>query len=135
MDAVLDGRCPENPELGRQIVGQVLDDDRIAPQRQMRSVLLGRAHRDDQARPLLQPLPHGARGHLFNAPGLSGLSHRAWPWVAVVLAAGLSSAEWLRRPGWVWVVATATALLALLVLLRPLTDWRRGALAAALAWL
>src|SRR5690242_21849997 len=101
----------------------------------MGPVLLGRAYRDDQGRPLLQPSPHRPRGHLFDPPGLAGLSHRAWPWVVVVLAAGVSAAEWLRRPGWVWVVATALALLALLVLLWPLSAWRRRALAAALAWL
>jgi two-component system, NtrC family, nitrogen regulation sensor histidine kinase NtrY len=55
--------------------------------------------------------------------------------VVVVLAAGGSAAEWLRRPGWVSVIATAAALLALLVLLWPLAGWRRRALAAAMAWL
>jgi hypothetical protein len=44
--------------------------------------------------------------------------------VVVVLAAGVSAAEWLRRPGWVWVIATAAALLALVVLLWPLAGWR-----------
>src|SRR5512138_970860 len=101
----------------------------------MRPVLLGRAYRHDQARSLLEPRSHRAGGHLFYAPRLAGLSHRAWPWVVVVLAAGLSAAEWLRRPGWMWVSATAAALVALLVLLRPFTGWRRRALVAALAWL
>ena len=55
--------------------------------------------------------------------------------MVVVLAAGVSAAEWLRHPGWVWVVATAAALIALVVLLRPLTGLRRRALAAALTWL
>jgi signal transduction histidine kinase len=53
----------------------------------------------------------------------------------VVLAAGLSAAEWLRRPGWAWVAASAAALVALLLLLRPLAGWRRRGLAAALVWL
>src|SRR5690348_9605146 len=101
----------------------------------MGPVLLGCAHRHDQAWPLLQPGPHRARGHLLDPPRLAGLSHRGWPWVVVVLAAGVSAAEWLRRPGWVWVIATAAALLALVVLLWPLAGWRRRALAAALTWL
>src|SRR5262245_14460049 len=101
----------------------------------MGPVLLGRANRHDQARPLLQPRPHRTGGHVFDAPRLDRLSHRAWPWVVVVLAAGVSAAEWLRRPGAVWVVATAAALVALLLLLRPLAGWRRRALAASLAWL
>src|SRR4029079_19307427 len=110
MHAVLHRGCAQDPELGRQIIGEVLDDDGIAAQRQMRPVLLGRAHRHDQGRPLLEPRSDRAGSHLFYAPGLAGLSHRAWPWVVVVLAAGLSAAEWLRRPGWGWVGATAAAL-------------------------
>src|SRR6478735_5665354 len=135
VDAVCHRRRSQDPELRRQIIGEALHDDGIATQRQMRAVLLGGAHGHDQAGPLLQPFTHRAGGHLFYAPGLSGLSHRAWPWVVVVLAAALSAAEWLRRPGWAWVAALAAALVALLLLLRPLTGWRRRGLAAALAWL
>src|SRR6478672_3082470 len=135
VDAVCHRRRSQDPELRRQIIGEALHDDGIATQRQMRAVLLGGAHGHDQAGPLLQPFTHRAGGHLFYAPGLSGLSHRGSWWVVVVLAAGVSAAEWLRRPDWIWVIAAGAALVALLPLLRPLAGWRRRGLVAALAWL
>ena len=49
-----------------------------------------------------------------------------------MLAAGLSAAEWLRRPGWGWVVVSAILAIALLVVLRPLAGMRRRALLVAL---
>jgi two-component system nitrogen regulation sensor histidine kinase NtrY len=63
------------------------------------------------------------------------LSHRAWSWVLLVVAALGAAAEWLRRPAWVWVAAVAILLAVLLVLGRPWTGWRRRALAGALAGL
>ena len=51
----------------------------------------------------------------------------------MVLAAGAASAEWLRRPAWVWVAAAALASVAAALLLRPLAGWRRPGLAAGLA--
>src|SRR5438046_7602160 len=48
IDAILDGGCHEDPELGRQIARQSLDDDRVRAERQMRPVLLARADWDDQ---------------------------------------------------------------------------------------
>jgi signal transduction histidine kinase len=53
----------------------------------------------------------------------------------VVLAAGVSAAEWLHHPGWVWVAATGGALAGLLSVLRPLVGWRRRGLVVTLAWL
>ena len=50
VDAVLHRRCAQDPELRRQIVGQAFDDDRVAAERQVGAVLLGRAHRHDQRR-------------------------------------------------------------------------------------
>jgi len=50
VDSVLQRRHANDPELRREIVGQVLDDDGIAPERQVRAVLLGRAHRHDHGR-------------------------------------------------------------------------------------
>jgi two-component system, NtrC family, nitrogen regulation sensor histidine kinase NtrY len=61
------------------------------------------------------------------------LSHRAWSWVVVTMAAVAASAEWLRRPAWGWVAAASLALVAAVLLLRPLAGWRRSGLAAALA--
>ncbi|HET9038664.1 MAG TPA: hypothetical protein VFN40_00775, partial [Gemmatimonadales bacterium] len=63
------------------------------------------------------------------------MSHRAWSWVMVIVAAGAAAAEWLRRPAWVWVAAVVILLAVLVVLGRPGTGWRRGALLATLAGL
>ena len=43
-----DSRGTQNPEFGGEVVGQPLDDDRIASERQMRSMLFTRADRHEQ---------------------------------------------------------------------------------------
>ena len=53
----------------------------------------------------------------------------------VVLAATGAAAEWLRRPAWIWVGAVGVMLVASLTLLRPVTGWRRQALAVVLVLL
>jgi len=53
----------------------------------------------------------------------------------VVFAAAAAAAEWLREPAWVWVAAVALALAATVLLLWPLSEWRRRGLAAALTGL
>jgi len=53
----------------------------------------------------------------------------------VVFAAAAAAAEWLREPAWVWVAALALALAATVLLLWPLSEWRRRGLAAALTGL
>jgi hypothetical protein len=55
--------------------------------------------------------------------------------VVVVFAAVAAAAEWLREPAWVWVAAVALALAATVLLLWPLSEWRRRGLAAALTGL
>ena len=60
--------------------------------------------------PLQQPLPHRTGGHLLQAPGASGLSHRAWSWVVVVRRRGGGGGGVAARPAWVWVAAAAVAL-------------------------
>jgi len=52
-----------------------------------------------------------------------------------VLLTGAVAAEWLRQPSVSWVIAAAVAGLAALLALRPFTEVRRRALAAALAGL
>ncbi|MEO6056200.1 MAG: ATP-binding protein [Gemmatimonadales bacterium] len=61
------------------------------------------------------------------------MSHRAWSWVVVVIAAAGAAAEWLRTPAWTWVAAVVLALAAALMVGRPLGGWRRGGLLVALA--
>jgi len=53
----------------------------------------------------------------------------------VVFAAAAAAAEWLREPAWVWVAAVALALAATVLLLWPLSEWRRRGLAVALTGL
>jgi two-component system, NtrC family, nitrogen regulation sensor histidine kinase NtrY len=55
--------------------------------------------------------------------------------VIVVCAAGAAAAEWLRGPAWAWVAAAALALAAAVLVLWPLSEWRRRALVATLAGL
>ena len=61
------------------------------------------------------------------------MSHRVRSWVVVVLAAGIATGEWLRRPSWVWAAVGAAAVLAALWALRPFAGYRRTGLAVALA--
>jgi two-component system, NtrC family, nitrogen regulation sensor histidine kinase NtrY len=63
------------------------------------------------------------------------LSHRAWSWVTVVVAAGVAAAEWLRHPTWTWVAVAAVLLAALLVVGRRWTGWGRVVPVATLAGL
>lgn len=44
VDAIGDGRSPKDPESRRKVVGEPLDDEGIAAQRQVRPVLLAGAH-------------------------------------------------------------------------------------------
>jgi hypothetical protein len=50
VDAVLKGRRTQHAELGREVVGEPLDDDGVAAQRLVRPVLLARSDRDDHPR-------------------------------------------------------------------------------------
>ena len=126
--AELDGGGPQHGEGGREIVGEALDDDRVAAERQVGTVLLGGAHRHDQRGPLAQQLADRDGSHLLHPPGASGLSHRPPWWLVSTLAAGVAAAEWLRRPSLAWVVVGAlAATVACLVALAP-GGWRhRGA--------
>jgi two-component system nitrogen regulation sensor histidine kinase NtrY len=55
--------------------------------------------------------------------------------VVAALAAAGSAAEWLRQPGWGWAVAAGVAGAALGSGLRPVDDWRRRGLIAAVVGL
>ena len=72
VDAVFHRRCAQDPEFGRQIVGQVLHDDGIAPEGQMGPVLLGGAHRHDHA----SAAPAAARR---TAPGVISFKRQGRP--------------------------------------------------------
>ena len=131
----LDGRCPQHGEGGREIVGEALDDDRVAAERQVGSVLLGGAHRHDERGAAGQQVSDRDRSHFLHPPGASGLSHRPPWWLVWALASVVAAAEWLRRPSLPWVVVGAVAVLACLVALAPWPRWRHRGLAAALVGL
>jgi hypothetical protein len=48
MHTIFDRRSARDAERFREIVCQVFDDDRVATERKVRPVLLGRAHGDDE---------------------------------------------------------------------------------------
>src|SRR6476659_126239 len=98
----------------------------------MRPVLLGRAHWYDERRPLEQSFAYHPRSHFLQTPGVPFLIHRGQSWVIVVLAAGVSAAEWLHHPAtaWVWIAWACAAGAA--AALWPLTSWRRRVLTALL---
>ena len=110
VDSVLHRRRAQDTELRRQIVGEMLDDDRIAAERQMGPVLLGRAHRHDERRALLQPLarPRPGSSPSFARGGRLESSR-------VVVGAWWCSRPSVRRrsgcaaPPWLWVVAVGGA--------------------------
>src|SRR5690242_323933 len=90
----------------------------------MRPVLFGRAHRDDQAGALQQPLAHRTGGHLLQSPGVPLLRHRGRLWLAVILIAGGIAAEWLRQPASGWIVASWLIVPAAMAALWPISGWR-----------
>ncbi len=49
VDAIFYGGCSEHPKLGGEVVSKPFNDERIAPQRKMRTMLLSRADRDNEA--------------------------------------------------------------------------------------
>ena len=49
-DSVLHGGCPEDAEFGGQIVGQPVDEQRVAADRQMRPMRIAGPDRHDEAR-------------------------------------------------------------------------------------
>ena len=69
---VLDRRCPQDAERGREIVGEVLDDDRVAAERQVGSVLLGGANRYDERGPR-------ASSRLRSRPGVISFMRQGRP--------------------------------------------------------
>src|SRR5687767_8874582 len=52
IDAVFERRGAQHAELRREIVGEMIDDDRVAADREVQPVLLARPDRDDQPRVL-----------------------------------------------------------------------------------
>src|SRR5829696_1749070 len=101
----------------------------------MGTVLLRRPHRNEEGRPLQQPFGDRTGGHVLQPPGVSLLNHRRRLWVLVVVAAGITVAEWLRQPGELWVWVSWICVGAEIALLWPLSGWRRRALLILLAGL
>src|ERR687890_516227 len=96
----------------------------------MGAVLLSRAYRHDERGALHEALACCTRSHFLQTPGTPVLIHRGRLWVIVILAAGISAAEWLRQPAPVWVVIAWASVAALTATLWPLAGWRRRILAA-----
>ena len=89
--AIIDGRSHDCAELLGDEDRGVLDLDRIGAERQVRSVLLGRAHRQDQnrladARHVLRPrkLAHQHVGRSINHLFLPNLPITHWPMPALI---------------------------------------------------
>ncbi len=59
--AIFYGGCSEYLKLGGEVVSQPLNDDGVAAKGEMRTMLFGRANRDDEARIVLEVGPHLAR--------------------------------------------------------------------------
>jgi two-component system, NtrC family, nitrogen regulation sensor histidine kinase NtrY len=98
----------------------------------MGTMLLRRAHRDNEGGPLEQALPHQARSHFLQPPGVSLLIHRGRVWVLIVVAAGGAAAEWLRQPSAMWVWIAWLCVIAEVAALWPLAGWRHRGLAVLL---
>src|SRR5215210_626519 len=101
----------------------------------MRAVLLGCANRHNQRGALEQALADHPRSHFLQTPGALVVIHRGQSWVIVVLAAGVTAAEWLHDPAprWAWVAWACVAGAA--AVLWPLASWRPRALVALLVGL
>src|SRR5438067_2043796 len=127
VDAIFDGGRAQDLERAGQIVGQALDDDGVAAERQVRAVLLARSHRNEEARIALEN-----ETDLIGDQGLQveRRAHVALAGCAVAVAA----AEWLHGTGaaWAWAAGAAALVTAALASRTP-----RAALpgAAALACL
>jgi hypothetical protein len=62
---VFDGGSPGNAESAREIVCQPFQDDGVAAERKMGTMLLGGTDGDEQRRTLQQSLTNRTRGHLL----------------------------------------------------------------------
>src|SRR5207247_2299388 len=110
VDAVFDRRRAQDLEGRRKVVGETLDDERVAAEREVGAVLLAGPHRHEEAGIALEN-----ETHLVGDKGLQveRRAHLALAGCAVAVAAG----EWLHgnAAAWAWVAgaaALATAVLA-----------------------
>src|SRR5689334_6609077 len=102
VDPIFHGRRAEDSELRREIIGQTLDNDRIAAQRKVGLVLFGFADRNDQAGLGGENLADPLRGEVFEAQGTGvksrGIGHDELAVAGTAAMLGL----WLLQPSLIW---------------------------------
>src|SRR4029077_20705018 len=110
----------EDLEGSGEVVGQVLDDDCVATEREVRPVLFARAHRYEEAGIALKN-----ETHLVGDEGLE-VQRRAHVALAGC-AAAIAAAEWLHGSGaaWAWAAGAAGIVATLLALVRMPSPPRR----------
>src|SRR5438046_4107851 len=100
---VVDRGCKQDVEGGREIIGQALDDDGIASQRQMGAVLRAGAHGDEEAGIALEDEADLVRNQSLE------MARRPHVLIAGCVAA-VAAAEWLQHgggAGWAWAAGAA----------------------------
>src|SRR6266480_1491145 len=111
VDPIFDRRGAQDLERPGEVVGQALDDDGVATERQVGAVLLARSHRDQEAGIALEN-----ETHLVGDEGLQvqRRAHVALAGCATTIAA----AEWLHgsAPGWAWAAGAASIAVMLLAI-------------------
>src|SRR5690349_21642265 len=123
VDAVLDGGRAQDAAGGREVVGEPLDDDCVAAQRQVRPVLFAGAHGDQQ--------PRVARQLVAHRVGREGLEVKRSAHVLLAGAvAALAATEWLHGGSAAWVAVCAVGG-AVAAALAPFARPRGRSLAAA----
>ncbi len=71
VDPVLDRRGPQNSELRREVIGEVLDDERVAPKGEMGTMLLAGPDGNDEPRIAQQTETNQVGDDLLDSLGLT----------------------------------------------------------------
>src|SRR3989449_11188969 len=102
VDPIFDRWGPEDLEGSGEVVGQALDDDGVATEREVRPVLFARAHRYEEAGIALKN-----ETHLVGDEGFE-VQRRAHVALAACVAT-IAATEWLHggAPAWAWAAGAA----------------------------
>jgi len=76
--SVFQCRRPQHSELGGEIVGHALDDDRVASERKVRPMLLARSNRQNQSRIFGENRLDLHRDELLDSPRVVLLHRNDW---------------------------------------------------------
>jgi two-component system nitrogen regulation sensor histidine kinase NtrY len=133
MYAVLERGCPHDAPSRRDVIGEMLHDDRVRAEGQARALQRRAADGNQQEWTLREALHRFGGEKGLQTPGLTVIAHRIRGWVPLLILTLVLAAEWLRAAEDVWAWSAAAAALATAALLPHDGRSSRQALAGLLA--